>query len=187
MSRIDHLLITHFHVDHVGGVPNLVSRVQVGEFLDHGPNRAAEKKWPADPSENARSSGILLRFGRLSFLDLGDLTGAKEVALMCPNNPIGTVDLFLVSHHGMDWPNSHALVDAIHPLAAIMNNGAHKAGMPVLGRRCIPARDWNPCGSSTLPKISDRRTARRSSLPIPWAMETGRTSTWSHWKTAAFP
>ena len=39
ISRIDHLLITHFHVDHVGGVPNLVARVPVGEFLDHGPNR----------------------------------------------------------------------------------------------------------------------------------------------------
>lgn len=193
VTKIDHLLITHYHVDHVGGEPNLVAKVQVGEFLDHGPNRedsnstrlgyakylgsigdklhrvvkpgdtislhdmsvvvlaadgehisavpgvkpvanrycSGEKKWPEDPSENARSNGILLRFGRFSFLDLGDLTGAKEVALMCPNNPIGTVDLFLVSHHGMDLSNSHALVDAVHPLVAIMNNGAHKGGKPV--------------------------------------------------------
>jgi competence protein ComEC len=193
VTKIDHLLITHYHADHVGGVPNLVKRVQVGEFLDHGPNRedsnttrlgyanylasigdklhrvvkpgdsilmrdlsvvvltadgkhisavpgikptpnpycASEKKWPPDPTENARSNGILVRFGRFSFLDLGDLTGAKEVALMCPDNPIGTVDLFLVSHHGMDLSNSHALVDAIHPLVAIMNNGAHKGGKPV--------------------------------------------------------
>jgi len=39
IARIDHLLITHFHRDHVGGVPELVSRVPIGEFLDHGPNR----------------------------------------------------------------------------------------------------------------------------------------------------
>jgi beta-lactamase superfamily II metal-dependent hydrolase len=39
ITRIDHLLITHFHVDHVGGVPELVKRVPIGEFLDHGPNR----------------------------------------------------------------------------------------------------------------------------------------------------
>src|SRR5580658_1332532 len=39
IDKIDHVLITHFHDDHVGGVPELVKRVQVGEFLDHGPNR----------------------------------------------------------------------------------------------------------------------------------------------------
>src|ERR1700722_10665352 len=40
ITRLDHVFITHFHVDHVGGVPNLVaSGVPVGEFLDHGPNR----------------------------------------------------------------------------------------------------------------------------------------------------
>ena len=39
ITRIDHVLITHFHTDHVGGVPELVKHVEVGEFLDHGPNR----------------------------------------------------------------------------------------------------------------------------------------------------
>ena len=192
ITKIDHVLITHFHTDHVGGVPNLVQRIPVGELLDHGENRedsditrhdyaaylkaiqgkprrvvhpgdtinipglstivlaadgdhitqvpgikpvpnpfcAAEPKWPVDDSENARSSGILVRFGSFRFLDLGDLTKAKEIALVCPSNPIGTVDLYLVGHHGMNLSNTRALVDAIHPRAAIMNNGAHKAGSP---------------------------------------------------------
>jgi beta-lactamase superfamily II metal-dependent hydrolase len=192
ITRIDHLLVTHYHVDHVGGVPELVKRVPIGEFLDHGPNLedsditrrdyaaytqaiqgkprrtihpgdtisipglstivltaagehitaipgikpapnpycATEKQWPDDPSENARSNGILVTFGKFRFLDLGDLTGAKEVALVCPNNPIPPVDLYLVTHHGMDQSNSRAIVDAIHPRVAIMINGAHKAGMP---------------------------------------------------------
>ncbi len=192
ITRIDHVLITHFHTDHVGGVPNLVQRIPIGEFLDHGENRedsditrrdyaaylkaiqgkprrivhpgdtisipglstivlaadgehitqvpgikpvpnpwcAAEPQWPVDDSENARSSGILVRFGSFRFLDLGDLTKAKEIALVCPSNPIGTVDLYLVDHHGMNLSNARALVDAIHPRVAIMNNGAHKAGSP---------------------------------------------------------
>jgi len=41
LSRIDYLLITHYHVDHVGGVHDLVGRFPVGTFLDHGENREA--------------------------------------------------------------------------------------------------------------------------------------------------
>jgi beta-lactamase superfamily II metal-dependent hydrolase len=192
ISKLDYVLITHFHVDHVGGVPNLVQRVKVGEFLDHGVNRedsditrhdyaayikaigntprrivhpgdtidipglttivltadgehiaavpgvkpepnpycASEPHWDLDSTENPRSAGILVRYGKFRFLDLGDLTKAKEIPLVCPNNLIGQVDLFLVNHHGMNLSNSRAFVSAIHPRVAIMNNGAHKAGSP---------------------------------------------------------
>jgi beta-lactamase superfamily II metal-dependent hydrolase len=192
ITRIDHVLITHFHVDHVGGVPELVKRVPVGEFLDHGPNRedsditrhdyaaylkaiegkprrivhpgdtisipgletivltgdgehiavvpgvkpepnpycAGESKWDLDETENPRSAGILVRFGKFRFLDLGDLTKAKEIPLVCPDNLIGRVDLYLVNHHGFNLSNAKAFVDAIHPRVAIMDNGAHKAGSP---------------------------------------------------------
>jgi len=192
ISKLDHVLITHFHTDHVGGVPNLVEKVKVGEFLDHGENRedsditrhdyaaylkaigntprrivhpgdtidipglsvivltadgehiaavpgvkpapnpfcAGEPHWDLDTSENPRSAGILVRFGKFRFLDLGDLTKAKEIPLVCPDNLIGHVDLYLVNHHGMNLSNSRAFVDAIAPRVAIMDNGAHKAGSP---------------------------------------------------------
>jgi beta-lactamase superfamily II metal-dependent hydrolase len=192
ITTIDKVLITHFHVDHVGGVPNLVERVKVGEFLDHGENRedsditrhdyaayvkasgatprrtvrpgdtidipglnivvltadgehiksvpnikpepnsycASEPKWELDTTENPRSAGILVRFGKFRFLDLGDLTKAKEIPLVCPDNLIGQVDLFLVNHHGFNLSNAKAFVDAIRPRVAIMDNGAHKAGSP---------------------------------------------------------
>jgi competence protein ComEC len=83
-----------------------------------------------DESENAQSVGLLFTFGRFRMLDLGDLTWNKELALMCPNNPIGTVDVFMVSHHGNDISNSPALVHALRPRVAIMNNGARKVGAP---------------------------------------------------------
>jgi len=197
IARIDHVLVTHFHIDHVGGVPELVKHVAVGEFLDHGSNRedsditrhdyaaylkaiegkprrivhpgdtidlpgltavvltsdgehigadprvlgagvkptpnpdcAAEPKWELDETENPRSAGVLIRFGKFRFLDLGDLTKAKEIPLVCPGNLIGAVDLYLVNHHGFNLSNSKAFVDAIHPRVAIMDNGAHKAGSP---------------------------------------------------------
>jgi hypothetical protein len=83
-----------------------------------------------DPSENARSVGFVLRYGKFRFVDLGDLTWNKELSLVCPVNRIGTAQVFLVSHHGMNISNSPALVRAIHPVAAVMNNGAKKGGSP---------------------------------------------------------
>ena len=197
LSRIDYVLITHFHDDHVGGVPQLVERFPVGTFIDHGPNREIDKKVeanyaayqkvlatgkskniqmkpgdvlpiqgmkatvisadgnlianslpgggqtndyckgaeakPADQTENARSLGIEIDFGKLKLLDLGDLTADKEMQLMCPVNKLGKVDIYIVSHHGWVQSSSAALVDAIHARVAIMDNGAIKGGStPVL-------------------------------------------------------
>ena len=67
-------------------------------------------------------------FGKFRMLDLADLTWNKEIALMCPNNPIGSVDLWMVSHHGHEISNSPALAKALNAKAAIMNNGARKIG-----------------------------------------------------------
>src|SRR6266404_1958982 len=39
ISKLNYVLITHFHDDHVGGVPQLVARIPVGTFIDHGENR----------------------------------------------------------------------------------------------------------------------------------------------------
>jgi competence protein ComEC len=91
---------------------------------------AATPKRDPDPTENAQSLGVLVTFEKFRFLDLGDLTWNKELELMCPNNPIGTVDVLLVSHHGLNQSNSPALVDAVHPRVAIMNNGARKGASP---------------------------------------------------------
>jgi beta-lactamase superfamily II metal-dependent hydrolase len=193
LKRIDYVLITHFHVDHVGGVPQLVERIPVGTFIDHGPNRELDKdvtekgyaeyqkvlatgKYkhivarpgdtlpiaglkatvisadgsligkalpgageanpfckdsetrPADVTENGRSLGVEISFGRLKLLDLGDLTWDKEMELMCPVNKVGHVDVLIVSHHGWHQSSSPALVDALHARVAIMDNGAKKGG-----------------------------------------------------------
>jgi competence protein ComEC len=192
LSKIDYVLITHYHHDHVGGVPELVKMIKIGTFVDHGPNMedsditradyaayqkaivhsghivakpgdtlpikgirvqvltaagklitaplpgagqpnpycASEPTWPADQTENARSLGTLLTYGRFRMLDLGDLTKDKEVQLVCPRNLIGKVDLFIVTHHGFNQSNSKSLVDAIHARVAVMNNGAHKGASP---------------------------------------------------------
>ena len=195
IKKIDFVLITHYHDDHVGGAPQLAAKIPVGTFIDHGElretnddsakrvfsayqqllatgkykhitakpgevlpitgmqvrvvtadgelierplpgggkaNASCENatKPPADTTENPRSLGTLITFGKLRILDLGDLTGDKEMELMCPINKIGAVDIYVVSHHGSQPSGTPVLVHAITPRVAIMDNGAKKGGAP---------------------------------------------------------
>ena len=91
---------------------------------------ASAQKKDADASENARSLGTLTTYGSFRFLDLGDLTWNKELELVCPNNLIGRVDVYLTTHHGLAQSNAPQIVQAIQPRVAIMNNGARKGGEP---------------------------------------------------------
>jgi competence protein ComEC len=193
ISKIDFVLITHYHDDHVGGAPQLAAKIPVGTFIDHGENREtnsagakrvfaayqellASRKYkhitakpgevlpitgmqvrvvtadgelierplpgggkenascanaakpPVDVTENPRSLGTLITFGKLRILDLGDLTSDKEMELMCPMNKIGAVDIYVASHHGSPNSGSAVLVHAVAPRVAIMDNGAKKGG-----------------------------------------------------------
>ena len=195
VSKIDYVLITHFHQDHVGGVSQLAARIPIGTFIDHGDNRETgntatvrdfqayqavlatgkyrhitakpgdvlpikgmrativssdgaviekplagagqenpnckgAEQHPADTTENLRSLGTFIQFGKLKILDLGDLTHDKEMQLMCPVNRISKVDIYVVSHHGSAQSGSPALVYCIAPRVAIMDNGARKGGSP---------------------------------------------------------
>ena len=94
------------------------------------PYCAAFSRQAEDLGENAQSVGVLVAFGQFRGLHLGDLTVNKEFDLMCPANPIGTVDLYIVSHHGLPTSNSAAFIHAIAPRVALMNNGTRKGGPP---------------------------------------------------------
>lgn len=192
IKQIDYLVLTHFHPDHFGNLLELVKRIPVKHFIDHGssvekrqdaaifeknypeiyakaartvakpgdriplpgvnvlvvtsagqvlkkpvvgagkPNAACADFKPRDESnvdpDNAQSIGLLFTYGKFKTINLGDFTWNAEKDLMCPNNPIGTVDLYLTSHHGTDQSGSPALVWALAPRVAIMHNGPRKGG-----------------------------------------------------------
>lgn len=190
INKIDYVLITHYHDDHVGGVPQLAAKIPIGTFVDHGEVReqGARKLYEAykavldsgkykhitakpsdilavgslqvkvvtsdgevlqqplsgsqansfcggaspapDKTENPRSLGTLISFGKFKILDLGDLTADKEQELMCPTNRIGHVDIYIASHHGFLQSGSAALVHAVAPRIAIVDNGEKKGGSP---------------------------------------------------------
>jgi hypothetical protein len=94
------------------------------------PYCSAFKAQDADPTENAQSVGSHVTFGKFRVLHLGDLTWNKEFDLMCPQNRLGTVDLWIVSHHGQAISNSEVLAHAIQARVAIINNGTRKGGQP---------------------------------------------------------
>jgi len=81
-------------------------------------------------AEDPMSVGTYVTFGKFRTIHLGDLTKNKEFELMCPTNRIGTVDVLLGLHHGVDTSNSEVLVHALRPRVAIMNNGTRKGGQP---------------------------------------------------------
>ena len=196
VTQIDNLLVTHFHADHDGGVPELAKLVTIKRFIDHGrPADDAEKGVPGtqaaydaymgaegrashldpDPgaklplkgveaavvsteaatipkplsgggaknaacgptqlpaqekTENPRSTGIRLQFGRFRFLDVGDLSGAPLYGLFCPRDLIGPIDVYLMPHHGGVEVGDPAVLGAVPPRVAVVNNGAVKGGEP---------------------------------------------------------
>lgn len=99
------------------------------------PNPACADTRPVDESsyvdpDNGESAGFVLNYGRFRTVNLGDLTWNGEIDLMCPTNRIGRVDVYLTSHHGLEKSGSPALVHALRPRVAVMNNGTRKGGAP---------------------------------------------------------
>lgn len=94
------------------------------------PHASLHKPQADDPTDNAKSVSVLFTFGKFKFLTCGDLTWNTEAKLMTPNNPVGHVDLFMVTHHGLNVSNNPAFVLAIDPTVAVSCNGPTKGGAP---------------------------------------------------------
>jgi beta-lactamase superfamily II metal-dependent hydrolase len=82
-----------------------------------------------DP-DDFHSVGNVIILGNFRAADFGDMWRTKELELMCPNNPIGTIDLYFASSHGAIASGSLPFVHGLQPRVALMQNGTRKGGAP---------------------------------------------------------
>lgn len=210
VKKIDYLIITHYHSDHIGGLEGLLKRIPIGTIIDHGPNREttastrpgapqidpknpppnstaaayikylglikghkhveakagdvfhigkmtvtivmADGKPIAKPlpgagedntacagmepmaanggEENARSTASVISYGKVRIAAFGDLTWDREKDLFCPVDRVGKVDVYLASHHSIQFSGSPAMLNALQPIVAIAGNGLRKGDNP---------------------------------------------------------
>ncbi|WP_437230884.1 ComEC/Rec2 family competence protein [Planctomicrobium sp. SH661] len=106
------------------------SREMIENTGEPNPFAAQHEPMEDDDSDNAASISLLFQYGPFKFLCCGDLTWNMEKELVTPNNPIGQVDLFMATHHGLGVSNNPVFVKAIDPVTCVMCNGPDKGGDP---------------------------------------------------------
>ena len=111
-------------------VQNAPGQAAPGAGLPNPLCRDAKLKEQDPTPENFESVGLVVRYGSFRLLDLADLTWNQEHALACPNNLLGTFDVFHTTRHGDPHAGAPQLVHAIRARAAVMNNGERKGGDP---------------------------------------------------------
>jgi len=115
LSKIDHLIITHWHGDHYGGLVELAARMPIAHFIDHGPN--------------AQPNRAVDDFLKDSY---PKLHGAARHTVAKPGDrlTIGNVDVRVVTSAGQVLSSPLAGAGSANPYCATFKAGDNNAEDP---------------------------------------------------------
>lgn len=80
----------------------------------------------ASDVEDDQSIALLYTFGKFRMFDPADLEGHYSHELVCPNNLIGTVDVYHLNVHGQFKGIATAMLGALHAKVIVEGNGGRK-------------------------------------------------------------
>jgi len=112
VSKLDYVIITHYHMDHVGGVMDLAKRIPIDTFIDHGPNAEHLKPGEVIPPDLAGGMPDQLYPKYLEIIKGHKHIVAKPGQVI----PIGSMTDTIVSSDGVTL--SKPLAGAGQPIAA---------------------------------------------------------------------
>jgi beta-lactamase superfamily II metal-dependent hydrolase len=116
LTQIDHLITTHWHGDHYGGMAELAARIPIRHFIDHGPNAQ-----PAAATDEFLHKTYPQIYAK----------GTRSVAIPGDRIPVAGLDVLVLTSAGQTIKKALPGAGAANPYCASFKPGENNGEDPM--------------------------------------------------------